>query len=160
MHWGRLVRKTGLHGPSRKGKVEGPCSNPECDRNMEVRGLCHRCYVRLRKHGSFAIIKPRGVSKKNPSDSNKYVLVWDSVLKSNVLEHRKVMAEFLGRDLLPGETVHHKNGVRSDNRLENLELWSTSQPAGQRVVDKLQWAREILKLYSDLEIGYEGSSVQ
>ncbi len=42
-------------------------------------------------------------------------------------EHRAVMEEQLER-----ENVHHINGIRSDNRPENLELWSTAQPAGQR----------------------------
>lgn len=64
-----------------------------------------------------------------------------------VLEHRLVMSEALRRALYPDESVHHLNGQRHDNRLENLELWSTSQPAGQRVEDKLEWARKFLQRY-------------
>jgi hypothetical protein len=58
-----------------------------------------------------------------------------------------VMAEAIGRPLLREENVHHKNGVRHDNRLDNLEIWNTSQPAGQRPEDLVEWAEEILKLY-------------
>lgn len=55
-------------------------------------------------------------------------------------EHRAVMERVLGRQLTPGETVHHKNGVRDDNRPENLELWFSPQPYGQRIDDLLRYA--------------------
>lgn len=69
---------------------------------------------------------------------------------AQILEHRLVMQRQMGRPLLPDESVHHINGVRTDNRPENLELWSKSQPAGQRVADKVAWARAVLETYADM----------
>jgi hypothetical protein len=66
-----------------------------------------------------------------------------------VFEHIMVMERMLGRYLLPGESVHHLNGVRDDNRPENLELWTRPQPSGIRASDALAWAREILIRYTD-----------
>jgi hypothetical protein len=64
-----------------------------------------------------------------------------------IAEHRMVMQTALGRPLYPHESVHHINGDRADNRIENLELWSRSQPAGQRVEDKIAWALDLLTQY-------------
>jgi hypothetical protein len=65
----------------------------------------------------------------------------------DVLQHRIIMEEYLGRALADHETIHHKNGQRDDNRIENLELWSKAQPYGQRVEDKLEWCRWFISQY-------------
>lgn len=64
-----------------------------------------------------------------------------------ILEHVWIMSNHIGRPLTDKETVHHRNGIRDDNRIENLELWSHQHPPGQRVEDKIEWCKEFLEQY-------------
>lgn len=117
---------------SRKCDVDG------CEKRHNAKGYCAAHYAKLKKYGDPSISKY----------ADRTVLSDGYVIKNGKAEHRWVMEEMLGRLLVPGENVHHKNGDRQDNRPENLELWSRSQPAGQRVEDKVNWALEMIALYA------------
>ena len=64
-----------------------------------------------------------------------------------IFEHQFVMSEHIGRPLKKGETIHHVNGIRHDNRIENLEIWIKRHPPGQRLQDKLSWCKNLLEEY-------------
>ena len=107
--------------------MDAPIQAPRKSRAGIVRFVTKEGYVEVRQPDHFG--KPIGHRKE-----------W-------FYEHRYVMEKYLERPLHEGENVHHINGDRSDNRPENLELWISQQPAGQRVVDLLNWAYALRERY-------------
>jgi hypothetical protein len=107
-------------------------------------------HERLRDHGEVGPVEAR----RRPAGTwsawqvDKFGYVRRRQDGKWITQHRLVMEALIGRPLIPAESVHHKNGQRDDNRPENLELWSRSQPSGQRVADKVAWALELLALYA------------
>lgn len=113
-----------------------------------AKALCARHYQRSRAGIPLdQDWRGYGVGGRHINKGDGYVYITEPGSRRTMSEHRAIMANHLGRELFPDETVHHINGVRSDNRLENLELWSSSHPPGQRVEDKIAWARMILDRY-------------
>ena len=127
-------------------------------------GTCRKCkrrdYARdynLNYYYGLTRPKPRVTEHKPRRGKEGYLEIWvapDDPLaemrnrRGLILHHRYVMAQHLGRVLQPNEDVHHKNGDRADNRLDNLELWTIDHPRGQRVEDKLEWAIRFVHRHS------------
>lgn len=163
-HYGRFKKYGnplggGVFRPPRKEQkpIGSPCKHPSCSGVTEqgsAQGYCGAHYQRWKK-GADMDLPIQRVRQKNKYINRDGYVVWadrksphaSNKQNGTVLEHRHVMGEHLGRTLFKDENVHHKNGNRSDNRLSNLELWTKSQPSGQRVIDKIKWSIQFLEEY-------------
>ncbi len=165
MHLKR-VRVHGSPGTAETLRKRGgvKCKVDGCDQRARWAGYClmhHRRIEvdgdpgpahRLRGHGTGCVTSQGYRLLSRPDHPNSY-------RNGYVLEHTLVMAEMLGRPLRKGETVHHRNGDKLDNRPENLELWVKTQPSGQRVTDRIKDAIDLLRRYStDASLWPEGTS--
>lgn len=133
------------------------CAAEGCDRLQRRKDYCGGHYARLRRYGDVRAhiplrARPNWGSGKT-IDGNGYRRIRafgepGADVNGFILEHRLVMAQAIGRPLLPTETVHHRNGDKLDNRIENLELWASQHARGQAIPDLVAYALEILSLYA------------
>lgn len=155
-HYLRLTRQGDVRADVPLSRpVNDTCTVPDCDRGAHSAKYCRSHYKRYKLYGDPLAGGPIRTVTGDGCISHGY---WWMRVRPNQrhlvpddrpaeFEHRLVMAEVLGRPLTDEEVVHHRDGDRLNNTPENLELWSTAQPKGQRVEDKLMFAWKMIELY-------------
>lgn len=118
------------------------CLTEGCNKQAIKRYLCGACHAR--RYRKNEKMPQRRLEPFSAGKSGYELISFNGEL---MFYHRYVWEQYHNIKLLPQQNIHHINGDRSDNRIENLEIWDTSQPKGQRVADKLRWALEIIGRY-------------
>lgn len=95
------------------------CTFEGCETKSYIKGLCQKHFKRFKRYGDPSILKkaPPGTGSMHKAG---YRLIF--VDGKQVLEHRHIVEQSIGRKLPRNVHVHHKNGDKLDNRLENLEI--------------------------------------
>jgi hypothetical protein len=122
--------------PHGNRRYENRCQVEACERPHKTKGYCNMHWLRLVQRGDLGPVGK--IERGRYKDSSGYIVVRKEGNRK-IYEHRLVMEQQLGRELADRENVHHLNGVKDDNRPENLELWVKPQPQGQRVADLVAW---------------------
>lgn len=153
LHWSRWQR----HGdPAWEPTLaeREKCSIEGCNVDAVARGYCSSHYSKWRRRGDPLFESSPETRRKGAKKTEKggyvglYLPEHPNARRGGIVsEHTVVMSEAIGRPLTPSENVHHRNGVRDDNRIQNLELWNKCQPAGKRARDLIEYANEIHALY-------------
>lgn len=129
---------------------DGRCSLQGCERQYESGGYCGLHYNRILTKGEpgpATTLRAANGEGHLRSDGYRIVTCPPDATTNRadgyIMEHQLVMQRLLGRPLHDFENVHHVNGIRDDNRPENLELWLTRRQApGQRVADLVSFVVE------------------
>jgi len=171
MHYIRKL-KYGDPGDHRElNDIERKCDVDGCDNKHLAKGFCRKHYQRLKINGNLDNIKFCNYKKCRLAATSygfcddHYIqhYIYDNghndvaighinkhgyrVLRKTIFEHRFVMENTIGRKLFTTEFVHHIDGDKLNNKIENLELWERSHPSGQRLEDKIDFYISFLEKY-------------
>ena len=150
-----------VDGCNRKQKCKGLCEYHYQDKRFEgagclfdgctgrvrAAGYCSSHYEMQRKGEELRPVNRYSGRGNGCVTKQGYKLI--TIEGESMMEHRHIMERKLGRRLSSTEHVHHKNGIRHDNRVENLELWTRNHPYGVRQSDLLDWARKHVRENED-----------